>query len=60
MQDTLRGPLLAALPYFDPAKITALLDRVPAMDSAERTSVDQVLMLMLSACALQDAYHVAG
>ena len=58
IQDTLRGPLLASLPYFDASKVTSLLDGLPTMDSGERTTTDQVLMLILSACALQDRYHL--
>jgi asparagine synthase (glutamine-hydrolysing) len=60
VQDSLRGPLLASLPFFDQAKVTALLDRIPAMDSGERTAYDQVLMLLLSACALQDRYGLSS
>ncbi len=58
MQDTLRGPLLGALPFFDRKKVRALLDRIPAMDEGARTAIDQPLMLMLSACAIQDRYQV--
>ena len=58
IQDTLRGPLLASLPYFDRSNVAALLDRLPEMDSGERTTTDQVLMLILSACALQERYHL--
>ena len=57
MQDSLRGPLLAALPYFDRDRVVALLDRVDTMDSGERTTYDQVFTMMVSACALQDRYH---
>jgi len=60
MQETLRGPLLKSLPYFDPKKVAVLLDRLPAMDDGDRTATDQVLMLMLSACALQERYALAG
>lgn len=60
MQDTLRGPLLSSMPYFDRARVTEVLDRLPTMDSGERTAIDQVLMLMLSACALQDRYKLAA
>ena len=56
MQDTLRGPLLSSLQFFDSGRVTELLDRLPTMDSGERTAIDQVLMLMLSACALQERY----
>jgi asparagine synthase (glutamine-hydrolysing) len=59
MQDTLRGPLLASLPYFDRDRVVSLLDRVSTMDSGERTTYDQVFTMILSACALQERYHLA-
>ena len=34
VQDTLRGPVLASLPFFDRAKVVALLDRCPAWTTA--------------------------
>jgi asparagine synthase (glutamine-hydrolysing) len=57
LQDTLRGPLMASLPFFDRRKVTGLLDSIPKMDDGARTAIDQPLMLMLSACALQDRYQ---
>ena len=51
MQDTLRGPTLAALPFFDRAKVVALLDALPALDEGSRTASDPALMILLSACA---------
>ena len=54
MQDTLRGPILASLPFFNQRKVAGLLDALPAMNDGDRTAIDQVLMLMLSACVLQD------
>jgi len=59
MQDTLRGPNLTALSFFDRDRVIALLDRLPNMDDAQRTVVDQVLMIILSACILQDRFHLA-
>jgi asparagine synthase (glutamine-hydrolysing) len=59
MQDTLRGPILAALPFFDRRKVTDLLDRLPALDDGARTAIDQVLMVILSMCALQDRFRPA-
>ncbi len=60
MQDTLRGSIMDSLPFFDRRKIVALLDRLPTLDDGARTVIDQVLMLMLSACALQDRYKLAS
>jgi asparagine synthase (glutamine-hydrolysing) len=56
MQDTLRGPLLASLPFYDRAKVIALLDGLPAMKDEARTSKDPVLMILLSACCLHQRY----
>jgi asparagine synthase (glutamine-hydrolysing) len=55
-QDTLRGPALAALPFYDRAKLVALLDGLPALGDAARTALDPVLMIVLSACCLQQRY----
>jgi asparagine synthase (glutamine-hydrolysing) len=60
VQDTLRGPTLAALPFFDRSKVVALLDRLPAMDGGTRTAFDPVLMILLSACALHDGFALSG
>jgi hypothetical protein len=48
---------MASLPFFDRRKVTGLLDGIPKMDDGARTAIDQPLMLMLSACALQDRYQ---
>ena len=32
MQDTLRGPVMASLPFFDQRKVIALLDTLPSLD----------------------------
>jgi asparagine synthase (glutamine-hydrolysing) len=56
VQDTLRGPAMASMPFFDQKEVVALLDRLPVMDTGERTANDQVLMLLASMCALQERY----
>jgi asparagine synthase (glutamine-hydrolysing) len=56
MQDTLRGPLLAALPFYDRAKVVALLDSLPGMQDDVRTGKDPVLMILLSACFMHQRY----
>jgi asparagine synthase (glutamine-hydrolysing) len=60
MQDTLRGPTLAAMPFFDRGRVTALLDSLPTLDDGARTAIDQVLMIALSACVLQERYKLAS
>ncbi|MGE3876937.1 MAG: asparagine synthase-related protein, partial [Parvibaculaceae bacterium] len=59
MQDTLRGPALAGLPFFDRGKVLDLLDRLYAMDDAARAAHDQLLMLVASACVLAERYKLA-
>jgi asparagine synthase (glutamine-hydrolysing) len=56
VQDTLRGPLLTAMPFYDPAKVFALLEGLPALGDAARTAFDPVLMIILSACCMQQRY----
>lgn len=60
LQDTLRGPVLASLPFYDQKKVVALLDRLPAMDAGARTAVDPALMMLLSACVLQERFRLAA
>jgi asparagine synthase (glutamine-hydrolysing) len=56
VQDTLRGPVLDALPFYDRARVVALLDDLPGLGDAARTALDPVLMLLLSACCLHQRY----
>ena len=60
MQDMLRGPVMKALPFFDQRKVVALLDQLPGMDVGARTANDQILMLLVSMCALQERYGLAA
>jgi asparagine synthase (glutamine-hydrolysing) len=60
VQDTLRGPTLAALPFFDRSKVVARLDRLPATDGVSQTAYDPALMILLSACALQDGFALSA
>jgi asparagine synthase (glutamine-hydrolysing) len=60
VQDTLRGPTLGSIPFFDQAKVINLLDRVETMDEGSRVAVDQVLMLLVSACVLQEGFQLAA
>jgi asparagine synthase (glutamine-hydrolysing) len=56
VQDTLRGPVMASLPFFDRTKVVALLDGLPALGDDARTALDPVLMIVLSACHLHERY----
>jgi asparagine synthase (glutamine-hydrolysing) len=60
VQDTLRGPVLASIPYFDQSKVIDLLDRLETMDEASRVANDQVLMLLVSACVLHERFRLAA
>jgi asparagine synthase (glutamine-hydrolysing) len=58
VQETLRGSSLAALPFYDQAKVIALLDRLPELDDEARTALDPVLMILLSACTLHERFRL--
>ncbi|MFN2427434.1 MAG: asparagine synthase (glutamine-hydrolyzing), partial [Candidatus Binatia bacterium] len=60
LQTTLRGPSLEAMPFYDRTKVVALLDSLPSMDDAARTAVDPALMILLSACMLQQSFTPAA
>lgn len=60
LQDTLRGPVLASLPFYDQTRVIALLDRLPEMDEGARTAIDPALMILLSACVLHDRFNLAA
>jgi asparagine synthase (glutamine-hydrolysing) len=59
VQDTLRGPVMASLPFFDQKKIRCLLDTLPDMDEGSRVAIDPTLMVLVSACVLQEGFHLA-
>jgi asparagine synthase (glutamine-hydrolysing) len=54
IQDTLRGAALETTGLYDRARVAALLDRIPTMDAAARTSVDPALMWITSTCLLHE------
>jgi asparagine synthase (glutamine-hydrolysing) len=60
VQDTLRGPILKSLPFFDQKQVIKLLDSLPAMDVGARTANDQVLMLLVSMCVLHQRFGLAA
>jgi asparagine synthase (glutamine-hydrolysing) len=60
MQDTLRGSVMASLPFFDQKKVRCLLDRLPGMDEGSQVALDQVLMTLMSACVLQEGFRMSA
>jgi asparagine synthase (glutamine-hydrolysing) len=60
VQDTLRGTTLASMPFFDQAKVVDLLDRIDTMDEGSRVANDQILMILVSACILQDRFGLSA
>jgi asparagine synthase (glutamine-hydrolysing) len=60
VQDRLRGRVLASIPFFDQKKVIALLDRLALMDEGARVANDQILMLLTSACVLQERFQLAA
>ena len=60
LQTSLRGPAMAALPFYDQDKVVRLLDSLPGMDDAGRTAADPALMVLLSACMLQERFSLSA
>ena len=54
MQDTLRGDMLETHRALRRRKVVDMLDRVPPMRTAERTSMDVPLTWITSLCLLQE------
>src|SRR5215831_3428607 len=40
VQETLRGPALASLPFYDRGKVVALLDELPSLSDDDRSALD--------------------
>ena len=60
MQDLLRGPILRSMPFFDQAKVVRVLDGLPKKEEMADVVSEQVLMIVLSACVLQDRFRIAA
>lgn len=60
MQDMLRGPVLASMPFFNQRKIINLLDNLHSMDEGVGVANDQVLMILMSASVLQDRFRISA
>jgi asparagine synthase (glutamine-hydrolysing) len=60
LNDTLRGAPLRSLPFFDQKKVVHMLDELPRVDHFKRVTNEQILMMALSACVLQERFRVSA
>ena len=60
MQDLLRGPVLRSIPFFDQQKVIRMLDAQPTMDQVAHITNEQILMMVLSACVLQNRFRISA
>ncbi|MFZ0039293.1 MAG: asparagine synthase (glutamine-hydrolyzing) [Candidatus Acidiferrales bacterium] len=60
VQDVLRGPVLRSIPLFDQQKVVNLLDSLHAGQEGLRVANDHVLLIALSACALQQRFQLSA
>ncbi len=59
VQDTLRGRVLAGVPFFDPRAVAEFLDGLPRIeDQATRDRVFPLLLLLTSTCILHERYRL--
>ncbi|MGK7922656.1 MAG: asparagine synthase (glutamine-hydrolyzing) [Trichodesmium sp.] len=56
LQDTLGSSAMSNIPFYNHKAIIDLLDQLPTMDEKQRSSVDVLLMKMLSAYFLQERF----
>jgi asparagine synthase (glutamine-hydrolysing) len=56
IRDLVRGGAFRALPFFDGRRVLTLLDRLPSLSAQEQTAADPVVMMVLSAIALQERF----
>src|SRR5262249_39635622 len=56
VQETLRGPVMASLPFYNRTKVVALLDDLPALADEARTPLAPVRTILRSACCLHRRY----
>ena len=57
-QDTLRGSVMASVPFFDQTAVIALLDKIRTPDESVRGPLDPILMMMVSICFLHERFRL--
>jgi asparagine synthase (glutamine-hydrolysing) len=58
IHDVVRGSALRALPWFDRDRVIAWVDALPALAPDAARAAEPILMTILSACALQQRFHL--
>ncbi len=58
MEDTLRGDVLASVPFYDRQSVIMLLDRMRDMDDRKRSGASYILTMVFSACILQERFRL--
>lgn len=58
LHDVFASKSFASLPFFDREKLLKLIQRLPEMQSEERSATDPVVMTALSAAALHERYRL--
>ncbi|MBW4588162.1 asparagine synthase (glutamine-hydrolyzing) [Aetokthonos hydrillicola Thurmond2011] len=56
VQDTLRSSGMSCLPFYNHAAVIRLLDELPTMSESQLTSIETILMKILSAYILQERF----
>jgi len=60
VQDALRCSSVRRVPFLDQAKVVRMLDRIPTLQPGEQVAIDQILMILLSACVLGERFALAA
>jgi asparagine synthase (glutamine-hydrolysing) len=58
IQEILRSRSFSRVYFFDVKRVIALLDRLPSLEHRERIAWDPVVMLILSACLMQECFKL--
>ncbi|MBC7997628.1 MAG: asparagine synthetase B, partial [Leptolyngbya sp.] len=58
LNDTLRSKKFASIPFFDQAEIIKTLDSMEKLTEGERSAMDPVLMMVVSAACIQDRFKL--
>lgn len=59
LQASFRSKAMASVPFFDQQRLIALLDRLPHMEKKEALLWEPVLMVVLSACVIQEQFKLS-
>ena len=59
-QDTLRSGSVEDQPFFDPCRVRGLMDQVAAMEAADRAVFENIVLLIVSTCILQQRFGLAA